>query len=373
MSTAVGSAQVRRKEGVVSRLRSRSRVGGRAVSFPELVWAHHLRQEELKDTAIPPYEGPNEKRFRDFVHRFEVAHGEIVSAYWCSHEASAVAMTITQRPSIFPDVIELHWATDWSTRDYPRLSALLYRCESLAARIHEVLRDTSQRIAMQSLFIAISHILGFAESERAKDEKAVAELEEMMNAELDRIEAYYEQAAVRSGQIVYIGGMLLGMLPMLVLGLFAWVLRIIDLGNPSARIGVFCFAAGSVGALVSVMSRMTSRRVRVDWEFGKDTLRTLGALRPFVGAVFGLMTYFALKSGVIDLNVSGVESSYFFILFAFAAGFSERLAQDMLMATTIERLPRSERSPNGEAEADSGTGGQPAPDTRRPATPGAGL
>jgi hypothetical protein len=116
------------------------------------------------------------------------------------------------------------------------------------------------------------------------------------------------------------------------------------------------------------MSRMTSRKVQVDWEFGKDTLRTLGALRPFVGAVFGLMTYFALKSGVVDLKVSGQQSSYFYVLFAFAAGFSERLAPDMLMASTIERLPRrspTEETPEGQAGITAR--GQPAPDA-----PGAG-
>jgi hypothetical protein len=356
-TAAASSAEAPREEGLARRLRGRPKT--RPVSFPELVWAHHLRQKELKDPDTPPYEGPNEERFRDFEQRFELAHGEIVASYWCRNEASGVALTIRPRPLILPDVVELHWATDWSTAEYPRLAALLYRCESLAVRVHEVLRDTSQRIAMQRLFIAVSYILGFAESERAKDEKAVAELEEMVNKELDWIKEYYEQAAVRSGQIVYVVGMLLGMVPMLLLGLLAWLFRIVDLGTPAGRIGVFCFAAGSVGALVSVMSRMTSRRVQIDWEFGKDTLRTLGALRPFVGAVFGLMTYFALKSGVIDLNVSGEESSYFYVLFAFAAGFSERLAQDMLLASTIEKVPR--RRSKEEVEK-SERGGQPSDD-----------
>ncbi len=51
-----------------------------------------------------------------------------------------------------PDVVQLHWATDWSTKDKPKLMSLLYLCESLSVRVHEVLRDTSQRLAMQSLF-----------------------------------------------------------------------------------------------------------------------------------------------------------------------------------------------------------------------------
>ena len=115
------------------------------------------------------------------------------------------------------------------------------------------------------------------------------------------------------------------------------MLKVVDAHNVSVRTGLFCFAAGSVGALVSVMSRMSSDKVRVDWEFGKDTLRTLGSLRPFVGGVFGLMTFFALKSGVVALEIANTsKTSYFYVLFSFAAGFSERLAPDMLLGTTVE-------------------------------------
>jgi hypothetical protein len=143
---------------------------------------------------------------------------------------------------------------------------------------------------------------------------------------------------VRSGQIVYVGGMLLGMVPLALLIVLALLLRLADSHNVSVRTGLICFAAGGVGALMSVMSRMTGNRVRVDWEFGKDTLRTLGSLRPFVGGVFGLATYFALKSGVVALEVGDSKSSYFYILFAFVAGFSERFAQDMLLGPTVQAV-----------------------------------
>jgi hypothetical protein len=124
------------------------------------------------------------------------------------------------------------------------------------------------------------------------------------------------------------------MVPMVLLALLAWLLiaNAKDFNSP-AGIGLLCFSAGGVGALVSVMSRMSTGRVRLDWEFGKDTQRTLGALRPFVGAVFGLMTFLALKSGVVKL-MSGDGSSYYYIVFAFIAGFSERFAQDMLLGSS---------------------------------------
>ena len=345
---------------------------GRSVSFAELVWVHFLRQKELGEHHHDPYEGPAEERYRQFEERFEARHGAIVAAYWCKTEASGVALTIKRRPWVLPDVVRLHWATNWSTQDKPKLMRLLYGFESLSVRVQEVLRDTSQRLAMQSLFTMISFVLGFAESGRAKSDRAVAEVERLAKEQLAKIETYYHDAAVRSGQIVYLSGMLLGMIPTALLVVLALVLRLADPSNTSVRQGILCFAAGSVGALMSVMSRMNSGKVKVDWEFGKDTLRTVGALRPFVGAVFGLITFFALKSGVLALDITNHESksTYFYILFAFAAGFSERFAQDMLAGSTIaaavprgkrrgaeeERLPDAPPGNLAEAETTAGTG-----------------
>jgi hypothetical protein len=269
-----------------------------------------------------------------------------------------VAITIRRRPLILPDVVELHWATDWSTRGLPKLMTVLYRCESLSVRVHEVLRDTSQRVAMQSLFTVIGFVLGFAESEAAQDDKAVAQVARTSAQQLKKIERYYREAAVRSGQIVYVTGMLVGMLPIAVLVLVASVLGLGGYGHSPVRVGITCFAAGGVGALISVMSRMNSGSVRVDWEFGKDTVRTLGLLRPYVGAVFGLMTYLALKGDVVAIDVAGKDNSYFFVLFSFVAGFSERFARDLLLqpavATVVGRGRR--RSPGMEEPGSSELG-----------------
>jgi hypothetical protein len=333
------------------RSRVRRKRATRTVSFPELVWLHFLRQQELQQGRHKPYEGPAEDRYRRFVQRFEEEHGRIVDAYWCSNQASAVALTVKRRPLLLPDVVRLHWATDWATKDKPKLMTLLYRCESLAVRVHEVLRDTSQRLAMQSLFTVISFLLGFGETERSHNDRAVAEIDRNTRQELKRVELYYHKAAARSGQIVYVGGMLLGMVPVALLIVLALVLRVADSHNLAARQGMLCFAAGAVGALMSVMARMNSGRVRVDWEFGKDTLRTLGSLRPFVGGIFGLMTFFALKSGVVALDIADAKrSTYFYILFAFVAGFSERFAQDMLLGPTVQAVGR--RRPRDQAQAD---------------------
>jgi hypothetical protein len=233
--------------------------------------------------------------------------------------------------------------------------------------VHEVLRDTSQRLAMQSLFTVFSFLLGFSETDRVNNERAVAEVSRTTREHLKRIETYYRDAAVRSGQIVYVAGMLLGMVPVALLLVLALLLKLLYANNASTRTALLCFAAGSVGALVSVMSRLSSEKVRVDWEFGKDTLRTLGSLRPFVGGIFGLMTFFALKSGVVALDIANsAKSNYFYVLFSFVAGFSERLAQDMLLGSTVE--PVVARAKSGRSKTD-----QPGADELPDPAPGPGA
>jgi hypothetical protein len=326
--------------------RTRGRFAARErVSFPELVWAHQLRQQQLVQGR--PYEGEAEQRYRRFEAAFESRYGEIASAYWATSEASGAAVTVKHRPWIFPDQVRLHWATDWVTRSTPKLDDLLYDCESLAVRVGEVLRDTSQRVAMQWLFTVISHVIGFAETDAAKDPATVDAFVATQTAELKRVEEYYKNAAVRSGQIVYLAGALLGILPPFALAFVVWILGATNQAGDTVRNGFACFAAGALGALLSVMSRMNSGRVTVDWEFGKDTLRTMGSLRPVVGGIFGLALFFALKSGLVDLSLTGdsQRNFSFYILFAFSAGFSERLAQDMLLGSTLQRVTKKEDAP----------------------------
>jgi hypothetical protein len=349
---AVGATTVRapRRRSLRGFVRRRRRAA-RAVSFPELVWVHFLRQQELQEDHHHPYEGPAEDRYRGFLDRFEDQNGPIVNQYWCTTEASGIALTIKRRPLLLADTVRLHWATDWSTKDKPKLMRLLYECETLAVKIQEVLRDTSRRLAIQSLFNVISMVLAFAETPHANDEKSVAEITRSTRASLKEINGYYCHAAERSGQITYVGGMLYGMVIPLLISIAGWI--VVGHNHSSAvGIGLLCFSAGAVGALVSVMSRLSSGKVRVDWEFGKDTLRTLGSLRPFVGAVFGIITFLALKSGVIGIDLANKEgASYYFVVFSFAAGFSERLAQDMLLSSTLESFGGGQKTDENDGDS----------------------
>jgi hypothetical protein len=130
--------------------------------------------------------------------------------------------------------------------------------------------------------------------------------------------------------------MLLGLIPVAVIapaaagiiGLFGDL----DLSDEATRNFYACFGAGAVGAMVSVMTRMRQEDgVKLDYEVGSVLIVMLGAFRPVLGAIFGTATFFALESGLIQPTPSADTTAFFYYpLFAFAAGFSERYAHVIL-------------------------------------------
>ena len=65
----------------------------------------------------------------------------------------------------------------------------------------------------------------------------------------------------------------------------------------------------------------------MSYEVGRALVVMLGAFRPVLGAIFGTATFFALESGVFQPTPDTDATAFFYYpLFAFAAGFSERYA-----------------------------------------------
>jgi poly(3-hydroxybutyrate) depolymerase len=67
--------------------------------------------------------GPAEEEYRSQLEHFMEEHGAIINAYWCTSEASAVAITEKPGSRVLgflwrrPPTIRFHSATDWATRD----------------------------------------------------------------------------------------------------------------------------------------------------------------------------------------------------------------------------------------------------------------
>jgi len=105
-------------------------------------------------------------------------------------------------------------------------------------------------------------------------------------------------------------------------------------------------AMGAAGAILSVMTRMKRRDGwGLEWEVGRKSVRFLGSIRPWIGAMFAFALYLAIRGELVDLlptidqtsggsNASATDPSekalYFYATVAFLAGFSERWAQVLL-------------------------------------------
>lgn len=149
------------------------------------------------------------------------------------------------------------------------------------------------------------------------------------NAELE-----FDRAAQRYARGRYGVGMIFGVVAVSLLCIaLAVVFYAQDL---SAWYGV-AIPAGGIGAVVSVLQRMASGKLRLDYDAGPGTLTALGAVRPLIGAVFGVVLFAAVEGGWLPaLGIAADDKLGFYAVLGFLAGFNERFAQDMLVASATQ-------------------------------------
>jgi hypothetical protein len=307
-------------------------------SFPELVWAHFQWEQALHSGR--PVHPTLETRYRAALESFERKHGTILEAYWSTTRASGVAVTVKRAPRPFcwlgrDPQLRFHRATEWVMKEAPSVADLMQRCDTLAIRTSEVLRGTAERIAMQRIFCVASHLLGFLDRSEAKPDAAeVRHVVESQTRELRQVRDYYFRAGANAGRLVYFWGMMMGVAALTALAPLIWLtMEAFDVGVDQLKTFFACYAAGAIGALVSVMSRMSKADTfKLDFEVGRPALRRIGSFRPFLGAAFGVVTYFVLESGLLETTREGRERFFYFGTLAFVAGFSERFTKVLLGA-----------------------------------------
>jgi hypothetical protein len=311
------------------------------------------------------------RRFPGLMAAFERAHGRLRRSYFARHAFAAAA--VTDR-----DELQLVWGREESLRS-PHYVRLLFRCEQLSYaawhRLHEY--DRRQCLNMiSSVAVEVMRRLdspateagglpgnGKGPARSSKDESnEVAFLEN----ELDEAEDFMLRSATRRAQIHYTKGMLWGTLAVALLtgaaGLLLWVFEV---PSPTPSHLLLVMAAGAVGALVSVLVRMTLGQSSMnlptlDHDMKRTDLRLIGAMRPLIGAVFGLVTYALIRSALVPLDPpSGGVDLYLYVSVAFLAGFSERAAQDMFV-----RSGQGLVGPIGEAPATGPSAGLSPPPGR---------
>jgi hypothetical protein len=315
--------------------------------FEELVQAHAAWRHDPNEETEPAY--------RTTLASFERACGEIVDSYWCMKVPSAVALTEKRQAGWWRRIahlapeLDFHLATDWATKDEPAVAELLHKCDDLAIRISRILRGPTRAIAMRLVTSSASHVLSLVD--RPAEHRHPADRQQAIAYEREQVaktERYYDEVGLRQAQLVYLVGMIGGAI---LIGALAWGIWATTGRDFSTRI-VLAIVMGAAGAVLSVMQRMTNRKqgFELDYELGRTPLVVFGIFRPLLGAAFGLVLYAAIASGVVNLKLAdtGNTQTYFYALLSFAAGWSERLAKDVLDAaeTTVGTAVKSKYEPS---------------------------
>lgn len=311
-----------------------------AVSFGEVVWAHHQRQQKevYKDALVGDWHDEYKRRLDLFC----AQHGDIVEAYWCRYEASGVVLTEKQLPRRLTSfsrhsIMKLHTATDWRTANAPVIASTLFRWQTAAIKAGEVLRDTSERIALYRIFAASTRLLAFVDRKGDNASITHAELDAVVKdhgREIADLNDYYGRAGENGARIVYFRGMLWGTAALaLLLGvsfLVAWWFGWIDPHDEPTYTLFVAVAMGAAGAILSVMTRMAKDGFTLEFEVGRKSIRHLGGIRPWIGALSAFVVYLAIKSDLVEFLQGREKGIYFYATIAFVSGFSERRAKVLL-------------------------------------------
>jgi hypothetical protein len=368
---------------------------GRGVSFDEIVRARATVSRS--DRATPPFASPaaedewNARERERLEHEeanadalweeFQRREGRVDASYFSSSGVIGVALTVP------PDTVwfsfrrrgrpRLHVTLDLATAGAaaPLVSRYMHVCVKADQRLLGEERQHVIRVVYDRL-CALMKIVEFSlegvrvsysterlgpdatDAERkqfdARQAQAKAEREvtikkveqeraqrvenalKVAEGDATQTEEVCDRAVQRVALMSYFVGMLIGVAFFTLLGCAIGLIlgRWVNIHGFDLTIFLTTFVAGAVGAVVSVMSRMSSGNVVLDYETGRSYIRVVGAFRPLIGAIFGVALYFGLASGLIPAKLplpSSREFFFFYAFIAFLAGFSERWAQDMLV------------------------------------------
>ena len=387
---------------------------GARVSFSDVARAHYEWDART--------DGADERARQEFERKLELfetwSRSELVEAYWCRRRASAVALAQIEaapdrslrqrlrrlvRGPVAPE-FRLYRETDWLTGDFSKLADLLHECDVLAVKAIYGLEGFQQALVMQWLLKVESHVLGYIEwrhppdlvqlerqearaetadakpqpidkkreqVERKRREAVMAQLDNFyvrVMRELNKIEDYYQAAGEKRARLNYVAGMVTtGMVAVTIAAVGAGVVLsifgLLDLHHPGVRRFYACLLAGAFGAVVSVLIRMSGRGggFTIDHELGSFGVRRLGAFRPLIGAVSGVIVSFLVQTSLVPIEKQSL-SIEFYVVVAFLAGFSERWTKVVLAGAmrTIEKVGGDDQ-PQENAGAQPSLAPQPSP------------
>jgi hypothetical protein len=225
------------------------------------------------------------------------------------------------------------------------------------------------RVSTDRVYSVMTRVLSAADTwargDTTAEERAAAV--EAARTEYAAVARTVNAAIQRQARFVYFQGVLLGAALAVaasaglgVLDAALWPAVV----SPASMVAATVF--GALGALASVFQRISTGRLVLDFSASRGQLVTLGGIRPFIGALFGVIVQFFLVASVLGTTTAGRSTAASFATFAiagFASGFSERFATDMIerAGSVIAGTAQPTSTPGGSSTARR-RGRQPAGD-----------
>jgi len=272
------------------------------------------------------------EHFGTLLRTFSAEHEGIRRSYFARHCLAAAVLTGR-------DEIEVVLARDMPSSE---LIQVIRRAQALGYLAWHRLEMYDRSLCQRMIFSVILEVLRRLDRDSAAGERnpettggGLAQLQR----NLDEAEDFMLRCATRRAQTEYLQGLLThGSLLLVPLLAATATTVLVDHESFAGVLGqaLLVTIAGAVGALVSVMWRMTSGTFSInlptlDYASARSQLRLMGALRPAIGGIFALAVFVFAMSPLLPLNSESRGDPYFLVALGFLAGFSERFAQDMFV------------------------------------------
>jgi hypothetical protein len=225
-----------------------SAIDRRAASFTQLATAIFYRREKFNSSA--PGRSAYAQYIKPLTEAFETKHGDIMHSFYCQQVIAAAVLTDRNELCIIPPPF------DASTL---AIADLLFECERLNVEADRILGGAERSGDLQAtkmlIYGVVVKLLTLVDGQV---QPLSRELLDLHRRDVTHANDYYLRAAERYAKFDYFRGMLIGIF--VCLGLIAISATIWWRFGFAPDVGkalVGCLTAGGIGAVVSVMSRMT--------------------------------------------------------------------------------------------------------------------
>ncbi|HEV7825301.1 MAG TPA: hypothetical protein VGP02_10365 [Mycobacteriales bacterium] len=279
---------------------------------PACLEAIRGRFEELNGAILDSYITPNSDACAVLVQKTSTAGapGRTNLLVWIDRKDRAIQV------SEFADVL---WRTLWLARRTEGTDEARMPPQERA-----VVADMLYTVAV--FLLGSLDVVGMTEDAHTQHLEQAAK---SADSELDKLEHYIDRAAIRATFRCYLFGLPVGTA---LLGVPIAALFQLDLPSGVRGLLVLSIVAGGIGAIASVMVRITrGQKLSVDTRQSLKVTFLAGMLRPWVGAVLGVALYVLVVARLVPVSPAGTQPEHFYAGLAFLAGFSERWAQDTIV------------------------------------------